>query len=421
MFDNSIFEHTQEILGDFSYEDNRIDYRKAITMDVAYCYSIHRGEKYNMLRYVLRLFMPLQSTTFVKELASNKVLFTSWTNRRDYMELINSISSEVPSSKAILIHNAFKRRFKIPRFYYVSLFQKVFRCRASFATKMYISFRLLDYVVACKTMDKQLNKIEIDWGNRKYVPFNSSFGLENAITQLLNIKGCKTYHLCHGLHFSPNYRFFSIDAFNKELITAKVVLSWGQGFVDNDNKLYNHSYIHEVVGNPKYPYKKINIKFNTLNCIVLLARGQYDQNNYRLLDVLSKFKKSRKIEVSIKPHPTDNISKLTELCKKYEFNLIDGSRTIKELLSSGEFGFAISYETTAYFEAMYYNLLCFRFSYEENESYGDFDDRFASPEELEGLLVKYSTEKLEEISANVEKNLCYEIGMGINRYRSILN
>ena len=100
------------------------------------------------------------------------------------------------------------------------------------------------------------------------------------ITQYLNGKNVKTFHLCHGLHFSPNYKRFTIDAFNKELISANTVLSWGKAFVDNDKKYYKHNYIHEIVGNPKYSYHKINISFSTDSCVVFLARKQY-QNNKR--------------------------------------------------------------------------------------------------------------------------------------------
>ena len=53
MFDNSVFEQTENILGNFSFVDNGIDFKKAMTMDVAYCYSVQRGEKYNWLRYFL--------------------------------------------------------------------------------------------------------------------------------------------------------------------------------------------------------------------------------------------------------------------------------------------------------------------------------------------------------------------------------
>lgn len=419
MLDNRIFEQTNNMLRDFSYVDNGVDFKKSITMDAAYCYSVHRGEKYNWARYLIRIFMPLQCVSFVRELNAHKVLFSCWTNRRDYLELISAVQSGISESGSVLIREAFKRKLRWPSLYYIRVFRKGFKCHASLATKVYLSFRLLDYVVACRTMAKEAEKINFDAGHI-YVPFNSSFGLENALTQFLNHAGCKTFHLCHGLHFSPNYRFFSIDAFNKELISAQVVLSWGQGFVDNDKKLYNHNYTHEITGNPKYPDKTIAISFHPKSCIVFLARGQYDENNLKLLNVLREYTSRNHLVVSVKPHPTDDIPTLKRLCAQNGFQLIEDKRTIKEVISSSNYGFAVSYETTSYFEAMYYDLICFRFALEENESYGDFDDRFLTADDLSNQIGKYSKMDFNQLSCKVQDLLEYEIGMGINRYSQVL-
>lgn len=419
MIDNNIRNNTDAILKEFSLEIDGIDYKKAITMDVAYCYAIGRGEQYSFHRYAARLFYPLQENRFFEVFNETKILFTSWVNRRDYVELIDSIRSGLNKSSYSSINTLFSRKFTLPKKYYVDIFLAAFKCRTNIRNKFFIAFRLLDYVTIAKTLMKSpfYNILGEDY---KYIPFNSSFGVENVITQLLNKHGCNTFHLCHGLHFSPNYRFFSIDAFNKELISAKTVLSWGQGFVDNDNRLYNHNYHHEVVGNPKYPYKKINIHYSTDKCVVLLARGQYDENNYKLLKLLGEYQRKYKTVFFIKPHPTDNLSNIVELAKILNLRVINNQKTVKEILSSGEYGFAISYETTSYFEAMYYNLICFRYAYEENESYGDFDNRFSSCEELKAQVDKYKNMCLENLNRKIEEALIYEIGMGIYRYPEVI-
>ena len=94
--------------------------------------------------------MPLQCVSFVRDLNEYKVLFSCWTNRRDYLELINTIQSEIPDSKSVLIREAFKRKIKWPSLYYLNVFRKGFKCRTSFSTKVYISFRLLDSLIASK-------------------------------------------------------------------------------------------------------------------------------------------------------------------------------------------------------------------------------------------------------------------------------
>lgn len=417
--DNSIYNGTMAILKDFSYTEDGIDFNKALTIEAAYCYSVNRGKDYPIIKYFLRLFLPIKNICFFEALKSNEPLFTCATRRRDYLELIHAAKENVPNSRFYYIDELFKRRFSFPRLFYYKVLKSGFRFNTSFRKKLYLAFKLLDYVTAYRTLKSAGSYVPCDF-NYKYIPFNSSTGLENIITQYLNSRGCRTFHLCHGLHFSPNYKFWSIDSFNKELITAQTVLSWGQGFEDNDKKFYNHNYRHEIVGNPKYPEKDINIAFNTDKCIVFLARGQYDENNYRLLSVLNAYSKYSETVFYVKPHPTDNKSELRRKCAEYNFILVDGDMAIRELLSSNSFGFAISYETTAYFEVMYYNLVCLRYSYEENEAYGEFDNRFINEKELLIQVSKYASMDIGKLNDEIARCLRYELGMGINRYAEVL-
>ena len=69
---------------------------------------------------------------------------------------------------------------------------------------------------------------------------------------------------------------------------------------------------------------------------------------------------------------------------------------------------------------MYYDLICFRFALEENESYGDFDDRFLTADDLSNQIGKYSKMDFNQLSCKVQDLLEYEIGMGINRYSQVL-
>lgn len=420
MFDNSIYDDTLSALARFEFTEFGVDFKKSIIIDTAYCIGTDRASKNSIWKSLLKITAPLQCDHFMKVFDANRVLFTNWNDRKDYNELVSTISKEVSNSNYSLIKELFKRKNRLPRLYYIRIWCMISKCNVNIKTKIYLLSRLIDYITAIETLDKQVNGRLLK--GYKYVPFNSSYGIENAITQYLNSRGCETFHLCHGLHFSPNYLFFSVDAFNKYLISAKTVLSWGQGFVENDKNRSNNSstYKHVIAGNPKYPHKKIVVQFHKKSCIVFLARGQYDSNNEKLLDLLYRFSQTNKIDIYIKPHPTDNMGRIETLCSSYGFTFVK-DLTIKELLSEeGKFGFAISYESTAYFEAMYYNLICFRYSYEENESYGDFDDRFNSSSELEEQLEKYSLFDLKKLSDMISETLRYEIGFGINNYKSIL-
>lgn len=407
------------ILKDFSYNEDGIDFKKAITINAAYCYAMNRGSKYCLLKYLIRFFFPLQEVCFFDAFTKKKILFTSGVYRKDYDELIQTIRASVPNSSYFHLGSLFKRKFRLPKGFYFNVLKAGFKCRCNIKQKFYLAFKLLDYVEAYKSLKHSGSYVALN-ADYCYVPLNSANGIENIITQYLNSRGCRTFHLCHGLHFSPNYKFWSIDAFNKELISAQIVLSWGKSFENNDKRLYHHHYHHEIVGNPKYPVKKICINFATDSCIVFLARVQYSNNNYKLLSVLREYSKNHDTKFYIKPHPTDDMNTLRRISISSGFVLFDDGRTVSEILNSSTFGFAIAYETTAYFEAMYNNLVCFRYAFEENESYGDFDDRFIESSDLKDQVRKYSTMNLMELSSKIQTYLEYEIGMGINRYAEVL-
>lgn len=416
MFDDSLYKNTEGVLADFKLVIGGVDFKKSITMDVAYCLATNRANAYSYANLISKMFFPLQCNGFDEVIVKNDIVFSNWNDRKDYDELVLLIQNDIPGSCYVKIKEVFPRKLNFKSIFDLDLWRAALSCKIGFKAKLFILSRLLDYVNAYKSFVKQIKINKIDLSKKKYIPFNSSYGLENALTQFMNHQGCRTFHLCHGLHFSPNYRFFSVDAYNKKLIEAGTILSWSQSFVDND---VCKTRKHNIVGNPKYPYRNIDISFKTDSCVVFLARGQYDNNNIKLLEVLNQYSLKHNLAVTIKPHPTDNIVLFNKWCDSFGFELCL-NKTIKELLDSNSYGFAISYESTAYFEAMYYNLVCFRYSYEENESYGDLDNRFLTAEDLDNQISKYS--KLDKITLNkaIMKTLTYELGMGVNNYHEVI-
>ena len=47
-----------------------------------------------------------------------------------------------------------------------------------------------------------------------------------------------------------------------------------------------------------------------------------------------------------------------------------------ETCDHGNYDFAIAYNTTAYYEAMYYNMVCFRYVVDENGEFNGLNDKF---------------------------------------------
>jgi hypothetical protein len=127
------------------------------------------------------------------------------------------------------------------------------------------------------------------------------------------------------------------------------------------------------------------------------------------------------VKISIKPHPhSDNLLTIQNLCDANNLEYIDIGISINELLKDNTFDFAIAYQTTTYYEAMYYGLICFRYAFKENEDYGDMEDRFVTITELENLIYKISKIDMMELTNTVTNLLVDNLGLGINRYKEII-
>lgn len=418
--DFSLYNKVNSILGNFTLIYYGVDLRKTLSFDLAlYLCKTHSFSFY--LKCLVKCFMPLRSKFDWNLLKDNDVVFSLLVERNDYIELVESVRGNFDNSGFFLIKNTCCRCFNYKSvFAYIYELKQLRKCHCNIFACLFLMHRLLDYCSFIKSLDESKpNYIRLD-GRYRYIPFNSSLGLESVYTQYFNTQSVKTFHLCHGLHFSPNIRYFTVDAFNKELVTAKTVLSWGENFVLNDKKYYKHNFRHVVVGNPKYPYRKINASFNSDTCIVFLARLSCLDGNLRLLKILSSLKTDFSIDFYIKPHPSLDQTMIDKLCKKLGLFICNKTDTIRELLMKHSFGFAISYESTAYFEAMYYNLVCFRYSYNENENYGDLDDRFLSKMDLMSQIHKYSSIDKRVLSDRIEKILVADLGMGVNRYKKTI-
>lgn len=75
--DTSIRQGVNSMLEKFSLCIDEIDFKKAITIDAAYCYAVGRGQKYSMWKYIYRLFFPLQNKRFFEAFGKNGVCWDS--------------------------------------------------------------------------------------------------------------------------------------------------------------------------------------------------------------------------------------------------------------------------------------------------------------------------------------------------------
>ena len=109
-----------------------------------------------------------------------------------------------------------------------------------------------------------------------------------------------------------------------------------------------------------------------------------------------------------------------EKSKKNNWHLVPRETTVFELLSEGEFGWSISVNTSAYYEAYIQYLPCLRYNNGTFENMVDvMKDNFSNLDELEERFSQIPFEKpkeFEEYCKLVDERLDYAIGINTNNY-----
>jgi hypothetical protein len=286
--------------------------------------------------------------------------------------------------------------------------------------RFYIACYFAYYLNILESLISTFNNADLQ--GRKYVPFNSSFDLETLLTQFFAGRGVETYHISHGLSYVKYNNTVGFDAINGENITAANILVWGE--TSKTDLIKNYGRIGgniTVAGNPKYPYKRINIRTRFKKGILFLGAAIYDENNVGLLKLTGRLAKANNISFDAKAHPFSNAALLDEAAVSAGIELLPQDKTIDEILRSGNYDLAIAYNTTAYFEAMYYNMICFRYMVAENGGFNGLNDKFYDEKSFAGQLVCFKEKDVNELNLEVKQVLVDNLGMGINKYQTIFN
>ncbi len=385
---------------------------------------IYEAQKLNHYSQIVKLcFKTNDFKQFANTFKNFETVCSIQVKRNDYIELIklytkeiNNVSEpycfeEITKLNCFSIKNIFLG-FQIFLFYN-NLIKKI-------KHKIYLYSFIVHYLNQIDSLKRAFEDIEMN--KKKYIPFNSAFDIENLYTQFFNTKGTKTYHISHGLTYINYKNDLSYDYVNGLNIAAKEILVWGNS--SKSNLINNYNYKPSVIfvtGNPKYSFKNIDIKQTFNNCIVFLARPIFDQYNEYLLNVLIDFnKKNPNVKFSIKPHPFSNIELFESICISNNFTIIPKEITIFSLLQTKKYDFSIVYNTTVYYEALYYDLLSFRFSVAECEDFIGLDDKFFDSESLKNQIAKFKNINKVDINTIIENLLIDSLGMGINSYKNIL-
>lgn len=415
----------EEVNSRLNIRKDGIDYSKVLSRELLMIlYNTKRNFSYK--KFMKSFFLSLDVSEILGVLRNEKTLVTidNRFERLDYRQLLLKSTEYIKSFKIVDISRLDSRLvINIPNLYWSFKNFKKFRASGfNYGECIFLISRLSFYERLGKDLISGIKRLD----NKKcknYLAFNSSFGIETLFTQVFNTTNIiQTFSLSHGISYINYSLTKPADFINGFNIQANKVFVWGES---SKTDLINNFDVDKskiiIGGNPKYPQKKINVYLEFSKCIVFLGRRIYNVSNFELIKVLSEVSQNLKIDFTLKLHPSLDLDMYKKLTSNLNIKLSLENQSLTEVLTSGNFNFAIAHNTTAYYEAMYFNLPCFRYGYKENEDYFGLNDKFESPEELKNLILRYKSLDKSIINRNVELLLSQTLGMGINNYAEILN
>ena len=344
-----------------------------------------------------------------------KGVFSSMGNygkRKDYYELWNYVNNQI-KPQGLIDFNKESRCVVFRLSNFLSAYKAIKWLTEDLSWKSWL-FLYVKTVFFLNVWSLLQNHKEVSV--KSYLAFSSIHGLEALLTSCFKLRGVSTFSLQHGLYHIYK-KEVPLDAISYENFISDYHFCWGQYTKDEFNE-YGIEASRMIVGG--YP-RSVNrgSKPDTLdlsNCVVLLARANYNGSNLRLLKMLSD-NLGKELNISLKLHPTLNLAEYELLAEKYGFEIIENDYTILETLSPDKYGFSISVNTAAYYESYIYYVPSLRYKDETFELGIDIDqDVFQSSEDL--LFQVQRLKGLEPVTYWVErdKSLEYVIGLGLNNY-----
>ncbi len=337
--------------------------------------------------------------------------------RKDHEALSHAIANSVDDSKWVNLEYVYKPYKSLSRF--LRFWKHARSLPIPVLNRAFLAARMAGY--SCVIDDLENSFEHCNLANKQYIPFCAPAYHEALLTLYFNAKGLRTYCTFHGI-FGRYIKQIANDVVNGENINSRYILAFGdtqrqdliRDFNVDAEKIY-------VVGNPKYPYHPISLKNTYTSCLILGGIGLYDKDLRELLYVVEDIAKRSNISFALKPHPLSNIQNDEVWKKVTHVRLIDKTQTIQSLFASNEYNFAITHNTSSYYECFIAGLKPFRWAKDENINFEGLDDKFNNSSQLIEKLEKASTTPNEILSQEAEILLKRVLGYGINKYNQYIN
>ena len=352
----------------------------------------------------------------------NKLLFSMgpYGGRNDYYEILKYARSDVSSDFIDLFHAKFGMWLSIANFYncLTLVFQSALPVKLTM--KLSLALKLCHYRNTIDYMEKQ----DIALAYTKYCSFCSAHAYEAILDEYFRKRDKATYTLQHGFYFL--YKKPPIDMIMYENMISDKLLCWGEFTRHEFIKFGIQPERIKVAGYPRStkPLKPYKVQSDKLHILLLCARKKFDENNRTIMRLCLDFvqKYHGKVHITVKAHPSLDQKKYKQLSISHGFDYAE-DQTIRELISSGIYDFAITYNSTAYLDCYVNNLVALHFQDSNRENDAEvLNDRFSNAGELISK-IEYFVPKTNQIETwdEVATQLSYLIGYGENRYAEYFN
>jgi hypothetical protein len=411
-----------QINNSFKLIKNNIDFNKSIAHNILQVAYFKPPSYFIIFKYFIKT---LDVKDFVNKFNLHLNIFTCFVNRNDHIQFVEKCRTD--SRDSILLKSEIMRpklKIKILNiFISINTLINARQLKIDLKSKFYLASQLCFNLNIEEDLRNALIKERKRIKTRNFIALMSSYGTENLICQVINHNSTiRTYSLSHGISYIDFKLEKPLDYINGFNISSQFVFVWGKSSKNDLIKYF--SFPQEKIfigGNPKYPTKKINLKTEFKNCIVLLPRQIYDKSNIALLELIAEYKKNNSLNISVKLHPSLNYQKYESVANRYGFKMCSNNNNLINELNTDKYDFAIAYNTSAYYEAMYFNLICLRYSKNENELFDGLEDRFLTVSDLQYIIERFKNTDTKKINNQATKLLEEILGVGTNNYNEILN
>ena len=380
-------------------------------------WSLAASKKQRFWRSFMKIVGNLDVSQLLQFESSEFIVMKGRYVRKDHLELLKNVLDKIGYDGEFANAENWHHKFTFHPLTIVNVYRYVFSIKGSFLSlkeKCVLANELIYY---CNTIDS-VAKIKFK-KVKKFLCLADALEIENLMTQFFQSKGIQTYSLMDGIYFVYKGDV-PFDVIQYENLVTDCKLSWGEY---SQNELVKYGIAPgkiQIAGYPKF-VEQTKLKSNNSykKCLLLLARDSFRDSNMFLLNILSHYSKNSQ-EIWIKLHPRCEKAYYQDFASSNNMHIVSSEKTINECLNQKDFDYAISVNTTAYYEALIRGLPCLRlYDGKFNLMYG-MEDAFGSLEEFKVAYDKIRNMKKDDYQSMIDETLKYAIGFGLDRYKEII-